>query len=80
MAMPGRLTPPPLDGADRCDRCPVAARVRAVLPAGELRFCWHHAREHRHRLIAAGAVLSWNPPTPLRTRPHPLRRGPHPFA
>jgi hypothetical protein len=40
-----------------CDRCPARARVRAELPAGELHFCNHHAREHRDRLGAVGATL-----------------------
>lgn len=43
---------------DRCDRCPAAAQLRAILPAGELFFCGHHAREHRARLIDLGARLS----------------------
>ena len=43
---------------DRCDRCPAAAQVRATLPAGELLFCGHHAREHRAKLIDLGARLS----------------------
>ena len=41
----------------RCDRCPAAARVRAVLPAGELLFCGHHARAHAPRLLEIGARL-----------------------
>lgn len=50
---------PPLTRADRCDRCPAAARFRAVLSAGELLlFCGHHAQEHRTRLVEIGAVLS----------------------
>ena len=48
---------PPLTRADRCDRCSAAARVRAVLPGGELLFCGHHARAHRAPLLAAGARL-----------------------
>ncbi len=36
----------PLTAADRCDRCNAQAYVRVVLPAGELLFCAHHAREH----------------------------------
>jgi hypothetical protein len=40
-----------------CDRCPARARVRAELPAGELHFCNHHARQHRECLAAAGATL-----------------------
>jgi hypothetical protein len=48
---------PPLTRADRCDRCPAAALVRAVLPAGELLLCGHHGRAHRDRLLAAGAEL-----------------------
>lgn len=54
----GWLTPLPLRRIDRCDRCQAAARVRAVLQTGELLFCGHHAREHRSRLIAVGAILS----------------------
>jgi hypothetical protein len=49
---------PPLTGHDRCDRCPAAAVLRAVLPAGELLFCGHHARRHRARLVELGAQLS----------------------
>jgi hypothetical protein len=53
-----------------CDRCPARARVRAELPAGELHFCNHHAREHRDRLGAAGATLVILPgrPAPIRSR------------
>jgi hypothetical protein len=47
---------------DRCDRCPAAAQLRAVLPAGELLFCGHHAREHRTRLIDLGARLMTRSP------------------
>jgi hypothetical protein len=39
-------TTAPLTAADRCDRCGAQAYVRVVLPAGELLFCGHHAREH----------------------------------
>jgi len=46
---------------DRCDRCSAAAQVRALLPAGELLFCRHHGREHRSRLLDAGAALSPGP-------------------
>jgi hypothetical protein len=46
-----------LNTAAYCDRCPARARVRAELPAGELHFCNHHARQHRDRLAAAGATL-----------------------
>lgn len=49
--MPAAATP------DRCDRCPAAARVRAVLPAGELLFCGHHAREHSTKLRELAAEL-----------------------
>jgi hypothetical protein len=50
-----------------CDRCPARARVRAELPAGELHFCNHHAREHRDRLRETGARLITLPgrPAPL---------------
>ena len=53
-----------------CDRCPARARVRAELPAGELHFCNHHAREHRDRLGAVGATLVILPgsPAPIRSR------------
>lgn len=55
------LTPPPLTRSDRCDRCSAAALHRAVLPAGELLFCGHHAREHRARLLNIGARLCPDP-------------------
>jgi hypothetical protein len=55
------LTPPPLTRSDRCDRCSAAALHRAVLPAGELLFCGHHARRYRARLLDIGATLSPNP-------------------
>jgi len=58
MTAPRLLMLPALSRSDRCDRCPAAAQLRAVLPPGELLFCAHHARKHRTRLIAAGALLS----------------------
>lgn len=42
-----------------CDRCPAAAQLRALMPAGELLFCRHHARVHCDSLLAAGARLSF---------------------
>jgi hypothetical protein len=42
--------PASLTAADRCDRCGAQARVRVTLPAGELLFCGHHAKEHEPRL------------------------------
>jgi hypothetical protein len=48
--------------AERCDRCPAAARVRAEFWSGELLFCVHHAREHRERLLDIGATLVLLPP------------------
>ncbi|HEY3260178.1 MAG TPA: hypothetical protein VGJ95_07895 [Pseudonocardiaceae bacterium] len=51
----------PLTSHDRCDRCPAAAALRALLPAGELLFCRHHGRAHRSRLLDAGAILSPDP-------------------
>ena len=51
----------PLTRADRCDRCGAAARVRAVLPQGELAFCGHHARRYTARLRELGAVLATGP-------------------
>ena len=51
----------PLTRLDRCDRCSAAAQLRALLPAGELLFCGHHAREHRARLIDIGARLIPDP-------------------
>jgi hypothetical protein len=58
------------NSAAYCDRCPARARVRAELPAGELHFCNHHAREHRDRLGAAGATLVILPgrPAPIVSR------------
>ena len=47
-----------LTRADRCDRCSARALVRAVLPAGELLFCGHHARAHEERLVELGAILT----------------------
>ena len=44
--------------ADRCDRCSARALVRALLPAGELLFCGHHARAHEQRLVEIGATLT----------------------
>lgn len=61
--MSARTVVRPLTRADRCDRCPAAAQVRAVLAAGELLLCGHHGRAHRDRLLAAGAEL--HPPGPL---------------
>jgi hypothetical protein len=47
---------------DRCDRCPAAAEVRALLPAGnDLLFCAHHARAHASRLREIGALLDPEP-------------------
>jgi len=51
----------PLTHLDRCDRCSAAAQLRAVLPAGELLFCGHHARRHRASLLDAGARLTPDP-------------------
>ncbi len=42
----------PLSAADRCDRCGAQAYVRVVLPAGELLFCAHHAREHKDKFAS----------------------------
>lgn len=57
-------------GVAYCDRCPARARMRAELPAGELHFCGHHAREHHDRLTAVGATLVVLPgrPAPIRGR------------
>jgi hypothetical protein len=53
---------PVLTRFDRCDRCSAAARMRALLPAGnELFFCKHHARQHEPRLREIGAELSIDP-------------------
>ncbi len=54
--LPNLLVLPPTP-AERCDRCSAAAQVRALLPAGELLFCGHHAREYRIRLLEIGATL-----------------------
>jgi hypothetical protein len=63
-----------LDGPDKCDRCSAAAKVTAVLPAGELRFCWHHARAHWARLVAIGANLSWDTPPSRKQWTPPWRK------
>jgi hypothetical protein len=55
--LPDVIVLPPT-GAERCDRCSAAAQVRAVLPAGDLLFCGHHARAYRTRLLDIGAALS----------------------
>lgn len=48
------LTPPPETTApsqgERCDRCGAAAKVRAVLPGGDLVFCGHHANKYASSL------------------------------
>ena len=44
-----------LTHSDRCDRCGAQAFFRAVLTAGELLFCAHHAREHGDALKAVAA-------------------------
>jgi hypothetical protein len=51
--------PAPVLRQDRCDRCPATAHLQALMPAGELLFCRHHARVHADGLIAAGARLSF---------------------
>jgi hypothetical protein len=51
------LTPPTLTRLDGCDRCSAGVQLIALLPAGELLFCEHHAREYRTRLIDIGARL-----------------------
>lgn len=59
--MNATLTSPELTGADRCDRCGAAARLRARLPSGaELLFCQHHANQHQAKLIESAAVLEVN--------------------
>ena len=63
--MNATLASPELTKADRCDRCGVAARVRAKLPSGaELLFCQHHATEHEARLVEFAAVLEVSPLEP----------------
>lgn len=52
-------TPPALTRADRCDRCSARALARALLPAGELLFCGHHARAYQERLAEIGAALTF---------------------
>ena len=56
-AIPGTV-PAALTAHDRCDRCPAAAQVIALVPhAGELLFCGHHTRVHAARLRDIGAEL-----------------------
>ena len=50
-------TPAALTALDRCDRCGAQALVRAVLPAGELLFCGHHARKHAEALAAVAVQV-----------------------
>ena len=59
--LPALLPPRALTHLDRCDRCSAAARLRAILPAGELLFCAHHARQHRAGLLELGARLDPDP-------------------
>ncbi len=54
---PNLLVLPPTPD-ERCDHCSAAAQVRAVLPAGELLFCGHHACAYQTRLLEIGATLS----------------------
>lgn len=55
------LTPPPqtveLTAADRCDRCGAQARVRAILPSGDLLFCAHHAQQYETQLKTAAVQI-----------------------
>jgi hypothetical protein len=51
------LAPHAFTALDRCDRCGAQAFVRAVLPAGDLLFCAHHAREYGDALAAKAVVL-----------------------
>jgi hypothetical protein len=51
--------PAPVTRHDWCDRCPATAQLQALMPAGKLLFCRHHARVHADGLIAAGARLSF---------------------
>ena len=46
-----------LTAADRCDRCGAQAYVRVTLPASELLFCAHHAREHDAALREAAVEI-----------------------
>jgi hypothetical protein len=55
--------PVSLTASDRCDRCGAQARVRVTLPAGDLLFCAHHAKEHESRLRAI--ALDWYDETSL---------------
>jgi len=50
------LAPPttgvaPLTPHDRCDRCGVAAVVRATLLTGDILLCGHCGRKHRDALL-----------------------------
>lgn len=44
------LDPVTFTAEDRCDRCGAQAKLRAVMPAGELLFCGHHARQYADKL------------------------------
>ena len=49
---------PPLNAADRCDRCGAQAYIRATLVSGgELLFCAHHGRAHEERLRAVALAV-----------------------
>ena len=44
------LAPHTFTAVDRCDRCGAQAFVRAVLTAGDLLFCAHHAKAYEDKL------------------------------
>lgn len=46
-----------LTAADRCDKCGARGYVLAVLTAGELVFCGHHARQYATTLADAALVV-----------------------
>jgi hypothetical protein len=49
--------PPMFNTRDRCDRCGVQAKLRALFSGGTLLFCGHHGRELIPLLEAAGAAI-----------------------
>jgi len=59
-----------LTAHDRCDRCGAQAFHRAVLLAGELLFCSHHAREYAAKLSQA-ALRVEDGSHRINTRPSP---------
>ena len=64
------LAPHAFTALDRCDRCGAQAFVRAVLTAGDLLFCAHHARAYGE-VLAAKAVALEDGTESINAKPSP---------